>query len=80
MFVNLAPTIFINVTKLNKHFPGCIKSVHNIFSINPIVEQEHLISVCPQTHPVLSLREAFFVTKQSQSLYKGIASAKNASQ
>jgi len=39
-----------------------------------------LSSVCPQTPPVLSLRGTFLATKQSPSLYKGIASAKNTSQ
>jgi len=38
-----------------------------------------LNSVCPKTHPELSLRGAFCATKQSPLLFKGIASAKNTS-
>jgi len=34
-----------------------------------------ILGVCPQMHPVLSLRGAFLAMKQSPSLYKGIASA-----
>jgi len=36
-----------------------------------------LISVCPQTHPVLSWRGAFCATKPSLLFNDGIASLKN---
>ncbi len=47
------------------------------FALQKSVFGQTLISVCPNKHPVLSLRGAFCVTKQSPLFYDGIASLKN---